>query len=76
MALAFAEDTATRRCYDCGLVKPIARFAFANKARGTRQAGVVRVMRVAPRHYLRNRATYVRQEVARINRYRPENRGC
>lgn len=72
MALAPVE---TRRCYDCGLVKPVAEFAFHNKAKGTRQ-GRCRVCHAKYRraHYLRNRDTYVRQEVGRINRYRIENR--
>jgi hypothetical protein len=64
-----------RRCYDCGAVKPITEFAFANKAKGTRQ-GRCRKCHAAYRrsHYLRNRDTYIRQEVARIKRYREENR--
>ena len=75
MALAFAELPETRRCYDCGLVKPIAEFAFAKKAKGTRQ-GRCRPCHARYRrgHYVRNRATYIRQEVARIKRYREENR--
>ena len=37
--MAVASDPAmTKRCYDCGLVKPIDEFAFHNKAKGTRQA--------------------------------------
>lgn len=66
---------AARRCYDCGLVKPIADFAFASKARGTRQ-GRCRKCHAAYRrgHYLRNRESYIKLEVARINRYRNENR--
>jgi hypothetical protein len=64
-----------KRCYDCGSVKPITEFAFANKAKGTRQ-GRCRKCHAAyrRRHYLRNRDTYIRQEVARIKRYREENR--
>jgi hypothetical protein len=64
-----------KRCYDCGAVKPIAAFALANKAKGTRQ-GRCRLCHAAYRraHYLRNRETYIRQEVARIKRYREENR--
>jgi len=75
LALTFAELPETRRCYDCGLVKLLADFAFANKAQGTRQ-GRCRPCHARYRrgHYLRNRATYVRQEVARIKRYREENR--
>jgi hypothetical protein len=66
---------ATRRCYDCGEIKPIAEFAFHNKAKGTRQ-GRCRKCHAAYRrdHYLRNRDTYITQEVARIKRYRDENR--
>jgi len=65
----------TKRCYDCGLVKPIDDFAFDNKAKGTRQ-GRCRVCHARYRreHYVRNRATYIEQEVARIRRYRDENR--
>jgi hypothetical protein len=68
-------ESASRRCYDCGETKPIEAFAFANKAQGTRQ-GRCRSCHAAYRrsHYLRNRATYIRQEVARIRRYRQENR--
>jgi hypothetical protein len=68
-------ESAKRRCYDCGETKPIEAFAFANKAKGTRQ-GRCRSCHAAyrRRHYLRNRATYIRQEVARIRRYRQENR--
>lgn len=75
MSLALAAFPETRRCYDCGLAKPIADFAFANKAKGTRQ-GRCRTCHARYRrgHYLRNRATYIRQEIARINRYRLENR--
>ena len=51
------------------------KFAFHNKARGTRQGRCRRCHAVYRRaHYLRNRATYIRQEVARIRRYREENR--
>jgi len=75
LALAFAELSATRRCYDCGLAKPIAAFAFANKAKGSRQ-GRCRACHARYRrgHYLRNRATYIRQEVVRIAGYRLANR--
>jgi hypothetical protein len=65
----------TRRCYDCGLVKPISEFAFANRSKGTRQGRCRRCHAAYRRaHYLRNRDTYIRQEVARIRRYREENR--
>ena len=74
-AAAGLEALATRRCYDCGLVKPITDFAFRNIALGTRQ-GRCRACHAAYRraHYLRNRATYIRQEVARIRKYRDKNR--
>ena len=67
--------SATRRCYDCGETKPITAFAFANQAKGTRQ-GRCRSCHAAYRrgHYVRNRARYIQQEVARIRRYREENR--
>ena len=79
MALAITENNpvgpGTRRCYDCGLVKPLREFAFHNIARATRQ-GRCRPCHAAYRraHYLRNRATYIRREVARIRGYREENR--
>jgi hypothetical protein len=65
----------TKRCYDCGLTKPIVDFAFQNKAKGTRQ-GRCRVCHAKYRceHYVRNRATYIRQEVTGIRRDRDENR--
>jgi hypothetical protein len=65
----------TRRCYDCGLVKPITEFAFAHKTKGTRQGRCRRCHAGYRRaHYLRNRDVYVKREVARIKRYRNENR--
>lgn len=72
MAVLFVD---TKRCHDCGLVKPIDAFAFNNIAKGTRQ-GRCRACHAKYRrqHYLRNRDTYIRQEVARIRRYRDENR--
>lgn len=65
----------TRRCYDCGLVKPIDDFAFHNKAKGTRQ-GRCRSCHARYRreHYIRKKAIYIEQEVGRIRRYREENR--
>ena len=50
-------------------------FAFVNIAKGTRQ-GRCRPCHAMYRrgHYVRNRATYIRQEVARIKRYREDNR--
>jgi len=65
----------TRRCYDCGLTKPVNEFAFYNKSKGTRQARCrVCHARYRREHYVRNRDTYIRQEVARVKRYREENR--
>jgi hypothetical protein len=65
----------TKRCYDCGQVKPIGDFAFHDKAEGTRQARCrVCHARYRREHYVRNRETYIRQEVARIARYRNDNR--
>jgi hypothetical protein len=65
----------TKRCYDCGLIKPISDFAFHDEAKGTRQ-GRCRACHARYRreHYITNRETYIRQEVARIKRYRTENR--
>ena len=65
----------TKRCYDCGLLKPIEEFAFHNNSTGTRQARC-RVCHAKYRHehYVRNRDRYIRQEVARIRGYRDENR--
>jgi len=65
----------TKRCYDCGLVKPIEAFAFANKARGTRQARCRSCHATYRRqHYVRNRDVYIRREVGRIKRNREQNR--
>jgi hypothetical protein len=70
-----AVPSGTKRCYDCGLVKPIVEFAFQNVALATRQSRCRLCHAVYRRnHYLRNRADYVRREVARIRRYRDENR--
>jgi len=65
----------TKRCYDCGLTKPIDNFAFYNKAKGTRQ-GRCRVCHAKYRrqHHVRNRDIFIRQEMSRIERYRHENR--
>lgn len=72
MALALTE---TKRCYDCGLLKPIGEFAFHNQAKGTRQARCrVCHARYRRKHYVRNREAYIQLEVARIKRYRTENR--
>jgi hypothetical protein len=78
VALALAQpstQTATKWCYDCKRFKPVEAFAFANKARGSRQ-GRCRACHAKYRrqHYIRNRDTYIRQEVARIRRYRDQNR--
>jgi hypothetical protein len=74
LALALPSTPATKWCYDCRRFKPIDAFAFANKSRGTRQ-GRCRACHAKYRrqHYLRNRNTYIKQEVARIRRYREEN---
>ena len=68
-------EAAMRRCYDCGLIKPLSAFAFHSIARATRQGRCRPCHAIYRRaHYLRNRATYVRREVARIRGYREENR--
>lgn len=62
-------------CYMCGETKPEADFAFADKARGIRQRHCRRCHAAYRRaHYLANRDDYIRREVARINKYRIENR--
>ena len=72
MALASIE---TKRCYDCRELKPITEFAFHNQAKGTRQARCrVCHARYRRNHYLSNRDSYIAREVARIKRYRTENR--
>ena len=59
----------------CGETKPEADFAFADMARGTRQSHCRNCQAAYRRaHYLANRDEYIRREVARINRYRVENR--
>lgn len=78
MEIARASPSApatTKWCYDCRRFKPVEAFAFHNKSEGTRQ-GRCRVCHAKYRreHYVRNRGTYIRQEVARIKRYRTENR--
>jgi hypothetical protein len=75
LALASSSTSATKWCYDCRRFKAIGAFAFHNKSKGTRQ-GRCRACHAKYRreHYVRNRATYIRQEVARIKRYREENR--
>lgn len=62
-------------CYMCGEAKPEADFAFADMARGTRQRHCRKCQAAYRRaHYLANRDAYIRREVARIDRYRVENR--
>jgi hypothetical protein len=62
-------------CYMCGETKPEADFAFANMAKGTRQRHCRNCHAAYRRaHYVANRDDYIRREVARINRYRVENR--
>jgi hypothetical protein len=78
VALALTQpstQTATKWCYDCKRFKPVEAFAVHNKSKGTRQ-GRCRVCHAKYRreHYVGNRETYIRQEVARIKRYREENR--
>ena len=75
VALAFPSTPATKWCYDCRRFKPVDAFAFHNKSKGTRQ-GRCRACHAKYRreHYIRNRETYIRQEVARIKRYCTENR--
>ncbi len=74
-ALALPSTLATKWCYDCRRFKPVEAFAFHNKAKATRQ-GRCRACHAKYRreHYVRNRETYIRQEVARIKRYREECR--
>jgi hypothetical protein len=59
----------------CGETKPQVEFAFSDIARGTRQRHC-RTCQAAYRraHYLANRDEYIRREVARIDKYRIENR--
>jgi hypothetical protein len=75
LALVSEDASLVRRCYDCGEWKPLASFAFANQAKRTRQ-GRCRACHARYRrgHYLRNRPAYIKREVARIRRYREENR--
>jgi hypothetical protein len=59
----------------CGEAKPEAEFAFANMAKGTRQSHCRNCQATYRRaHYLANREEYIGREVARMNRYRVENR--
>lgn len=73
--MAEPSSPATKWCYDCGSFKPLEAFAFHNKAKGTLQARC-RACHAKYRreHYVRNRETYIAQEVARIDQYRIENR--
>ncbi len=75
IALATSSTPATKWCYDCRRFKPVDAFAFHNKSKGTRQARC-RACHAKYRreHYVRNRETYITREVARIKRYREENR--
>lgn len=62
-------------CYMCGQTKPEAEFAFDNIAKGTRQQHCRKCQSAYRReHYVANREEYIRREVARINKYRIENR--
>jgi hypothetical protein len=62
-------------CYMCGRTKPETEFAFADMAKGTRQRHCRKCQAAYRRaHYLANRDDYIRREVARINKYRIENR--
>jgi hypothetical protein len=62
-------------CYMSGETKPEADFAFADMARGTRQRHCRKCQAIYRRaHYLANRDNYIKREVARINKYRIENR--
>ena len=62
-------------CYMCGETKPETEFAFADMAKGTRQRHCRRCQAAYRHaHYLANRDDYIRREVARMARYRDENR--
>ena len=62
-------------CYMCGLRKPESDFAFADLAKGTRQRHCRTCQATYRRaHYVANREEYIRREVARMARYRTENR--
>jgi hypothetical protein len=62
-------------CDMCGETKAQADFAFADIAKGTRQRHCRKCQAAYRRaHYLANRDTYIRREVARINAFRIENR--
>jgi hypothetical protein len=59
----------------CGETKPEVDFAFDDIAKGTRQRHCRKCQAAYRRaHYLANRDEYIRREVARINKYRVENR--
>jgi hypothetical protein len=70
-----AEGPNTRRCSACGLSKPVEAFAFSEVATGRLQ-WYCRACHAAYRraHYLRNRAEYIRQAEAQIERRRLDNR--
>lgn len=64
-----------RRCHDCGGVKPISEFAFANKAKGTRQGRCRKCHAAYPARSLPPESRHLHPaEVARIKRYRGGNR--
>jgi hypothetical protein len=59
----------------CGQTKPEAEFAFADVTKGTRQSHCRKCQAAYRRaHYLANREEYIRREVARMKKYRIENR--
>ncbi len=64
-----------RRCCMCRIEKPETEFAFRSIATGRRQ-GHCRACHAAYRrqHYERTKSVYVAREIARMRRYRDENR--
>ena len=59
----------------CALLKPIADFAFRSRVRGTLQDHCRSCQASYRRkHYREHRLAYIGREVARIRRYRDENR--
>lgn len=63
------------RCSICGLIKPAARFSFADSSRGLLNSNC-RECHAAYRraHYLAHKADYVRRAIAQVRRRREENR--
>jgi hypothetical protein len=62
-------------CYMCGETKPEAEFAFDSIAKANRQRHCRKCQAAYRRaHYLANRDVYIHREVARIDKYRIENR--